>query len=140
MRKTEWIEDLRSTEDGRRLLERERVWLEATETLCKLMESRGVSSAELARKLGISPARVSQLLSGTRNLTLATLADAFHALGRSMLVAHGPPVEKVKVGGPKGRSNGAGKEVRRRVPRPASPAQNRRPPKRKSTGNPDRRA
>jgi transcriptional regulator with XRE-family HTH domain len=88
------IDDIRSTAGGRRLIERERLWIEATEVLCRLMESKRVSSAELARRLEVSPARISQLLSGTRNLTLTTLADAFHALGRAMHVTHGPPTEK----------------------------------------------
>ena len=91
------MDDLRSTTSGRRLIERERLWIEATEILCRLMESKGVSSAELARRLDVSPARISQLLSGTRNLTLTTLADAFQALGRSMHVSHGPPTEKTSL-------------------------------------------
>ncbi len=88
------LDDIRSTLAGRRLIERERLWIEATEALCRLMESKRVSSAELARRLDVSPARISQLLSGTRNLTLTSLADAFHALGRSMHVSHGPPTER----------------------------------------------
>jgi transcriptional regulator with XRE-family HTH domain len=88
------LEEIRSTIGGRRLIERERLWIEATEALSRLMESKRVSSAELARRLDVSPARISQLLSGTRNLTLTSLADAFHALGRSMHVSHGPPTER----------------------------------------------
>jgi hypothetical protein len=88
------MEKVRATASGRRLIERERLWIEATETLCRLMESKRVSSVELARRLDVSPARISQLLSGTRNLTLTSLADAFHALGRSMHVSHGPPTER----------------------------------------------
>ena len=113
MSKTDWIEDLRSDPEGQRLLERERVWVEATEILCGLMESRGITSVELARRLHVSPARVSHLLSGTRNLTLASLADAFQALGRSLHVVHGPPTEKVRIG--KGRTGGGGSSTRTKV-------------------------
>ena len=97
MNKPTWTEDLRSSPEGRRILERERIWIEATESLCALMDSQGVTSVELARRLEVSPARVSQLLSGTRNLTLASLADAFQALGRSLHVVHGPLAEKARI-------------------------------------------
>jgi transcriptional regulator with XRE-family HTH domain len=109
MRKIDWIQGLRASREGRQVLERERVWLEATESLCRLMDSQGVSSAELARRLDISPARVSHILSGERNLTLATLADAFHALGRSIHVTHGPPTDRVVVS----KDRGAGRRARR---------------------------
>ena len=119
MSKTDWIEDLRSNPEGRRLLERERLWVEATETLCKLMESQGITSVELARRLQVSPARVSQLLSGTRNLTLASLADAFQALGRSLHVVHGPPTEKVRIG--RGRTGVRKSSTRTKTPGRGAP-------------------
>ena len=97
MKPSDRMESIRATPAGRRMIERERLWVEATEVLCRLMETRGVNSAELARRLEVSPARISQLLSGSRNPTLATLADAFHVLGRSMHVIHGPPTEKVMI-------------------------------------------
>jgi len=84
------LERLRATHRGRRISERERVWVEATESLCSLMDKEKVSRAELARRLDVSPAYVTKLLSGTQNLTLATLADAFYELGRSLHVTHGP--------------------------------------------------
>jgi len=98
-----WIADQVATEEGRRGLDVERLLLEATENLCLVMEREGVTSRELARRLGVSPARVSQMLDGTRNLTLATLAEAFHALGRSMHVTYGPPTAHVKLHQEKGR-------------------------------------
>ena len=85
-------------------MELERLLLEAVENLATLMEAQGVTSRELARRLEVSPARVSQMLDGTRNLTLASLGAAFHALGRSMHVTHGPPTERVRVTPPKPRA------------------------------------
>ena len=98
MKTSPWEAFLASPE-GRRLSEHERVMFEATEVLCRLMKSRRVTSVDLARRLGVTPARVSQLLSGSRNLTLASLAEAFHVLGRSMHIVHGPPTERVIVHG-----------------------------------------
>lgn len=93
----DWIADIVATPEGRRSMDVERLLLEATENLCLVMEREGVTSRELARRLKVSPARVSQMLDGTRNLTLATLAEAFHALGRSLHITYGPPTDRVKL-------------------------------------------
>jgi transcriptional regulator with XRE-family HTH domain len=44
------------------------------------MRERGLSRAELASRMGVSPGRVSQILSGGENLTLRTLAALSTAL------------------------------------------------------------
>jgi transcriptional regulator with XRE-family HTH domain len=72
--------------DYERLLAQERLILGATEAIVRLLEEQGVSRQELARRLGKSKGFVSQLLSGERNMTLRTLADLGHALGRSFSV------------------------------------------------------
>lgn len=63
-----------------RLLEQERLILHATETICELIEKRGVSRADLAREIGKSRGFVTQILSGDRNMTLRTLSDFAFAL------------------------------------------------------------
>jgi transcriptional regulator with XRE-family HTH domain len=45
------------------------------------MEQHGVSRAQLARRMGVTPGRVSQLLSGDENLTLKTLSTIASCLG-----------------------------------------------------------
>ncbi len=40
-----------------------------------------IQRQDLARKLGVSPSRVSQILAGTENLTLGSVADIGWALG-----------------------------------------------------------
>lgn len=62
------------------LKEQERLILEATEVISRCMQERGVSKAELARRVGRSRAYLTQVLSGSRNMTLRTLADLAHAL------------------------------------------------------------
>ena len=106
------VSDLKATPAGRRLLESQRVWVEATENLCALMNAEGVSGAELARRLRVSPSRVSQMLDGTRNLTLASLAEAFHVLGRSMHLTYGPITDRVELHAEKPKKRRA-----RRAPR-----------------------
>ena len=107
-----WMADVYATEEGRRLIDRERVWVEATETLCIVMEEQGVTGAELARRLGVSPAWISQMLSGERNLTLGTLSDAFHVLGRSLHVTHGPLTDRPKILSPSTRKRAKAKSRR----------------------------
>ncbi len=74
-----------STNEGMREYQRERLKLVVTETICKAMKHRGMNRKELARRLGISPGRVSQMLAGS-NLTLGRVADMLTALGLMMAV------------------------------------------------------
>ena len=58
----------------------------ASEVIRALMESRGVSKAELARRVGKSRAYVTQSLGGDRNMTLSTLARFADALNADATV------------------------------------------------------
>lgn len=72
--------------------------------LQKAMNRRGVSNKELSERLGMSPARVSQIFSTNGpNLTLKTIARIAHALGEDFefirkedVKAHALPEEKAK--------------------------------------------
>lgn len=63
-----------------RLVHQERLLLEVTELLAEEMKRRGVSRAELAKRLGKSKAFVTQVLRGRHNMTVRTLADLTWAL------------------------------------------------------------
>src|SRR5512143_4311051 len=52
----------------------------ASEVIRALMDSQGVTKAELARRVGKSRAYVTQSLSGDRNMTLRTFAGFADAL------------------------------------------------------------
>lgn len=87
-----WYDDVVATDEGFRNYLQERTILEATELICEMMDIAGVSRTELACRLGKSKADISQLLNGERNMTLRTLSDIFHALGRYVeiiSIAHG---------------------------------------------------
>ena len=58
----------------------ERCIVAVTEALGEAISNAGLSNTELARKLGVTPARVSHILS-ERNLTLKTVADVLWACG-----------------------------------------------------------
>jgi len=79
-----WIDRLKQDEEGRRLLEQERLIVEVTEAMASLLKEREVSRSELARRIGTSPAFVTKLLRGDNNFTLRTLSDVFFALGHSV--------------------------------------------------------
>jgi transcriptional regulator with XRE-family HTH domain len=50
------------------------------------MREQKVSRADLAGAMGVSPGRVSQILSGEENLTLRTLGSVVNALGARLEV------------------------------------------------------
>ena len=66
-----WLEE---SPENRRAFQEERLILAATEAIYKAMEMRGISKAALAERLGSSKAHISQLLNGSRNMTLRTFA------------------------------------------------------------------
>lgn len=66
--------------DYDRLLAEEGLILDATELLSELMERQAVTRAELATRLGTTKSYVTQLLAGSRNMTLRTLASAGYVL------------------------------------------------------------
>jgi transcriptional regulator with XRE-family HTH domain len=80
------IERFESVPEGKRLLDQERLILQATEAIIKLMQQQDVSRTELARRLGRSKGWISQLLAGEANFTLRTLADVFGALERRAVI------------------------------------------------------
>lgn len=55
-----------------------------TNRLIELMNEQGVSRSELAKRMNIQPSRVTAMLSGTSNLTIATLVRAGMALGAEL--------------------------------------------------------
>lgn len=57
---------------------------EFTEDLCRLMEQRGVTNAELARRLGSSPAHITKVLRGNTNFTIKSMVRLARALDGRM--------------------------------------------------------
>ena len=76
-----WIKRQTESPEARRLYEEERLILWTTEAIWAAMDDRGLTRAEVAERLGTSRANVTQLLSGTRNMTLRSLAALAHACG-----------------------------------------------------------
>jgi transcriptional regulator with XRE-family HTH domain len=86
------FQDFVSDPKRRRIYEREALAFEASELISGLMEARQVSKTELAALIGSSKSHVTQLLSGSRNMTMHTLADLALALGHKVEIKSAPLV------------------------------------------------
>ncbi|MEW6037046.1 MAG: helix-turn-helix transcriptional regulator [Pseudomonadota bacterium] len=64
-----------------KLAAQEALITEVTEAIWKAMEEVGMNKAELAKNMEATKGYVSQILNGSRNMTLRTLADICFALG-----------------------------------------------------------
>jgi transcriptional regulator with XRE-family HTH domain len=71
---------LTETSSGREF-ERELLYSEAIEQLRALTAGVEVTQRELGRRLGVSDARISRIMTGRENLTLRTLSDLGWSLG-----------------------------------------------------------
>ena len=76
-----WIKRQTATPEARKLYEEERLILWTTEVIAEAMVNRDLTRAQVAEALGTSRPNVTQLLSGSRNMTLRTLAGLAHACG-----------------------------------------------------------
>ncbi|SNR95061.1 helix-turn-helix domain-containing protein [Blastococcus mobilis] len=66
--------------EGRVAYERDYLSGQIVEGVQSFMEERGLNQQEVARRMGLTEGRVSQILSGEQNLTLRTLASLAAAL------------------------------------------------------------
>ena len=83
-------EILMESPEYRRLYAIEGLVTDAAELVARLMEEQGVTKAELARRLGKSRARITQLLSGKANMTIRTFAELAYVLGAEVDLAVQP--------------------------------------------------
>jgi transcriptional regulator with XRE-family HTH domain len=89
--------------ENRRAFQQEKLMIDATETISRVMEEKGVTRAELAKRIGKSRAFVTQILSGNQNITLRTIADVLYVLDCQAEMRATPLVERRA----KNRSSGA---------------------------------
>ncbi len=65
----------------RRAYEKERAIVDVTEMIYHLMEEKKITKTQLAEKMGVAAANITQLLSGKRNMTIATVSNVLNHLG-----------------------------------------------------------
>ena len=71
--------------------------VQAQVTINRLMRDHGVSQAELARRLGVSEARVSSMFGNDKNFTLRTIGKILHALGEEAMLTTAREFEEQQV-------------------------------------------
>ena len=74
-------EELIADDEMARMVAQEKLILSVTESICEVLNDNNVTRSELAKRLGKTKGYVSQVLGGSRNITLRTLADIVHCLG-----------------------------------------------------------
>ena len=79
--KAAWYEEMRREFDNDPEYWAEGLKLDFAEEVGRLMEEQNVSRAELARRLGTSPAYVTKILHWTANLTLTSMSKIALAFG-----------------------------------------------------------
>lgn len=55
--------------------------LDTTELICALMKEAGISRSELATRMGTTKSNITQILDGSRNMTVRTVSDVMTHLG-----------------------------------------------------------
>jgi transcriptional regulator with XRE-family HTH domain len=93
MQSQDHFQDFVSDPKRRRIYAREALAFEASELISGLMEDQKVSKTELAGLTGSSKSHITQLLSGSRNMTMHTLADLAFVLGHKIELKPAPLVE-----------------------------------------------
>lgn len=73
-------------EENAKLMAQELLITEVTEEIWKAMEETGVNKTELANRIGVTKGYISQVLGGSRNMTLRTLSDICFALGKQVTI------------------------------------------------------
>ena len=73
----------------------ERAIVAVTEAVERAIEQAGISRTEIAKRLGASKGHITQVLSGTRNMTLRTLGDLLWAAGFELHDLELAPLEHV---------------------------------------------
>jgi transcriptional regulator with XRE-family HTH domain len=88
--KAAWYEEMRKEFDNDPEYWAEGLKLDFAEEVGRLMEEQNVSRAELARRLGTSPAYVTKILRWTANLTLTSMSKIALAFGSRVRLSLGP--------------------------------------------------
>jgi transcriptional regulator with XRE-family HTH domain len=79
------MDDIRSTISPEMKLQME-LSVAIANRIYEILEARGMSQKDLARRLGKTETEVSRWLSGTHNLTLSTICKISAALGEEIVI------------------------------------------------------
>lgn len=74
-------------DENAKLVAQEMLITEVTEAIWEAMEEAGITKTELANRMGTTKGYVSQVLGGSRNMTLRTLSDICWSLRKKPCIA-----------------------------------------------------
>ncbi len=97
MAKRGFLDNLIEEFGSDRINENEKLIFDVTEMIEHLMEDKNISKSNLAELLGVSVSNISQMLNGTKNMTLRTVSDILFHLDERMLIDHEPLYLESKV-------------------------------------------
>lgn len=69
--------------------------LTAVEELLQFMKREGINRSELASRMGVPPSRITRMLNGSENLTIATLVRAGRSVGAELKISFQPAKTRV---------------------------------------------
>lgn len=87
-----WLDGKTGDPEFRRLYAREEAIEAFLSRVDQEMERLGITRTEMARRMGCSPANVTQVMRRTANLTAATMVDLAGALGQAVAFVLSPRV------------------------------------------------
>jgi len=85
-KQTSLIEQYEATPEGRLDLAAARASIKVLALLNKAFDRSGLTQEELSEKLGVTAGRVSQVLNGDGNYTVATIAKFLAVMGEELVV------------------------------------------------------
>ncbi len=88
MKNKSFLDNLIKELGSEKIYENEKLIFEVTEMIEQLMEDKKTNKSNLAQSLNVSISNISQMLNGTKNMTLKTVSDILFHLGERMTVAH----------------------------------------------------
>ena len=80
---------LKKDPELKKYYQQEKLILDVTELVSKLMEKKRINKTKLAGLLGKGNSYITQLLDGTTNMTLRTISDVFTSLDAELVVNAG---------------------------------------------------
>ncbi|MDH4203459.1 MAG: helix-turn-helix transcriptional regulator [Phycisphaerae bacterium] len=78
--------DFLRDQEFQKLCQQEKLILDVTEAIAKLMEQQKISRVDLAKKIDRHKTYITRLLDGTANMTLRTISDVLYALDTKLLI------------------------------------------------------
>jgi antitoxin component HigA of HigAB toxin-antitoxin module len=92
-----WLHEHLGSAEEQRVYAQETLKLLVAETILQALDAANINRTVLAERIGKSKGYVSQVINGTRNMTLDTLADLLWASGREIREIRHVPLGEMRV-------------------------------------------